>query len=114
VARKLPIQPVVCTSCRWHFQDSPELSFLGLPRFTCPSCQEKFLYPMTGGRRKAYWVIAVVFGLLLIGIAATGRIPLPGILPVGAFIGLVQDRDARKRVAAVQASGQAPVGAFGP
>ncbi len=106
MAKRLPVQSVVCPECSSRFDAAPVLSFLGLPRFQCPQCTKKFLYPLSDRRRKAYVGIVVVFGLLAVGIIVGAHaIPIPGILPVGVGVGLAQDSKARKKLAATPRSG---------
>jgi predicted RNA-binding Zn-ribbon protein involved in translation (DUF1610 family) len=103
--KKLPVQNVTCTECHSHVEAAPRHSFLGLPKFECPRCGKAFLYPMTARRRKAYVGIAVFFGLLFVAVIVVAHVlPIPGILPVAAVAGLVQDSNARKKVAAAEAS----------
>ncbi len=97
MAKRLPVQSVVCPECSSRFDAAPVLSFLGLPRFQCPQCTKKFLYPLSDRRRKAYVGIVVVFGLLAVGIIVGAHaIPIPGILPVGVGVGLAQDEGAKE------------------
>ena len=105
MAKRVPERTVVCTNCRTQVVAAPRYTLLGLFRFACPRCGETFVYPMSDRRRKWYRVIAVLFAVLFaVLVAFGGRIALPGILPVGAVVALVQDAAARKKVAATEAS----------
>jgi TRAP-type mannitol/chloroaromatic compound transport system permease large subunit len=101
---KLAPQQVICTRCLTSFEGTPKYSFLGLLRFECPNCRQKFLYPMSDRRRRVYWGIAIAFGVIaVLLLVTTGVVAVPGILVVGVIIGLVQDANARKSVAQAQA-----------
>ena len=105
MAKKLPIQNVVCTNCHARVQVAPRYNVLGLLRFDCPICSRKFLYPMSPRRRKVYIGIAVVFSVMAVAvIVASGTIIFPGILPALAVIGLIQDSNARARVRAAESA----------
>jgi predicted RNA-binding Zn-ribbon protein involved in translation (DUF1610 family) len=106
MAKKLPVQSVVCTNCQARLEASPRLNLLGLLRFKCPQCTETLLYPMSPRRRKVYIGIAVVFAVLSVALLAfTGRVAIPGILPLAAALGVVQDSTVRKKVAVAEARG---------
>src|SRR5436309_8801049 len=102
--KKVPSRPAICTECHAQFEAVPRLNFFGLFRFKCPSCGKAFLSPMSTRRRKVYVGIAAAFGVLCLAILATGHIPIPGILPIGAAAGLIQDSGVRKRLAAAQSA----------
>ena len=59
-----------------------------------------FLSPMSARRRKVYVGILIGCGVLSLAIVIRGVVPIPGILPVGALVGLIQDSNARKKLAA--------------
>ncbi len=98
MAKKLPVQAAVCTECRARFEAAPKLTFLGLPRFSCPVCRKTFLHPMEAWRRRVYAGFALFFALVFVVNLLNGSIALPGFVSAGAIIALVKDYDARKDV----------------
>jgi hypothetical protein len=58
---------------------------------------------MSDRRRRVYIVIAAVFAVLFVALLlATGTLVIPGILPVAAAWGVVQDTTVRKKVAVAE------------
>jgi hypothetical protein len=105
MAKKLPPQSVLCTTCHARFEAAPRHTFLGLYRFTCPHCSSKVVYPMSARRRKWYIGIAIFFAAMCgLVIVAARAIPIPGILPVGVVVGLIQDSNARSKVREAEAA----------
>jgi hypothetical protein len=100
MAKSLPVEDVVCSECLSQVEAAPKLTFLGLKRFSCPSCLKDFTYPMSDGRRRGYIVATAVLALATAaGYVLAHVLPLAGILPLGILLGLNQDAKARKRMA---------------
>ena len=89
---------VICTSCDYQFKDRPERSFLGFQKITCPSCQNKLIYPLTSGFRTTYLIIAILMLLMIIANLSKGNIGSPGVIGFAILYALIRDWQIRKEI----------------
>ncbi len=66
----MKIQKTICPNCKNIFEERPKLSLLGFPKFLCPQCNNKFIYPLTLGLKIVYFILAIalissVFDLII-------------------------------------------------
>lgn len=57
---------VECSSCKQHFDQLPQKTFLGFRVFKCPSCAANITYPMSNGFMLAHIVFLVLFVSMLV------------------------------------------------
>ena len=95
-------QSRLCIECLKTTQVTVKKTFLGFARFTCPACNKVNTHPLGNGTRIAYVVIGALLVVATIVVVAQGAIPIPGLLGLGAILGLVKDSEARKKLADAQ------------
>jgi hypothetical protein len=92
-------QDAVCTHCKKRMRAVPKRSFLGFPKFTCPSCSKIFLYPLTKGYRILYWVFIAIFSAISLAALLAGKIAFPGALVIVGAIAIAKDFSIKSQVA---------------
>ena len=88
---------IECDHCGSSFVTTPTRTFLGFQRFTCPNCHKKIIYPLTGGFRVTYWVIAILMLLFAINAFGSGGYAYPGGVGLAIFYAIYKDWTLRKR-----------------
>jgi len=92
------LDDVVCTRCRESFRGPSAKTFLGFRKYVCTACESKVIYPLGDVTRVIYWTVAVLFLVIAAMAVASGGVPVPGLLMIGAVYGLVRDHAIRKQV----------------
>jgi hypothetical protein len=98
----LPEMSVVCTNCKTRIRARPQRTLLALLKFHCFSCRQDFLYPLTSGYRKTYWLLVIFMVIAIVAMFAHGQIGFPSLLTAIAAAGLYKDASIRKQVAATR------------
>jgi len=92
-------QKAICPKCKNIFEGKPRLTLLGFPRFSCPSCNNKFIYPLGGFYKSLYRIFFGIFVFISIaGLIYRRVIIIPGIITVVAIIALVKDYSLKKKL----------------
>ena len=91
-------QKVICPNCKNIFEEKPKLSLLAFRKFSCPSCSDKFIYPLTSGYRKLYLFLLILFILFTIAAFTMGEVVIPGLLVIGAIIALIKNNSLKKKL----------------
>ena len=90
---------IACPDCGARFRDKPRRTFLGFQRYTCPACQDQFLYPLTSPYRIFYGVCAVgmiaSFGIALV---VAHRLAFPGLIGAAMLGALWRDHAIQKEL----------------
>ncbi len=93
-----PKEPVPCTSCGAQITAKSKPTFLGFPKFECPSCQDTIVYPLGVTTRIVYGTFFGLFGFGALILLSQGQTPTPGwfLWPMG--YALIRDRILAKKV----------------
>lgn len=89
---------VTCEHCKKDVEEKPRRTFLGFQRYVCQSCHKPTIYPLTSGYKIIYWAVIIIFLLALLSQLLQGYIIVPGLLTVGAIIGLIKDNLLQKKI----------------
>ena len=100
---------VVCTHCYLR-GDLPRrgTAWPGLPKYACPRCGTKFLYPMTLPNRVAALVFLAAMVASAVLIALKGDVPIPGLLGILLVWGMVRDHNVKSEVRQAEARAASP------
>lgn len=104
MSRTARTKSVVCTHC--YFRAAlPQggSAWPGLPKYECPRCRTKFLYPMTLPNRVAVLVLLAGMCAYAVLLVLKGDLPIPGVLGLLLVFGIVRDHLVKSEVRAAEA-----------